>query len=151
VTATIAQAWQKVRRTEQETALKLDMLQRGLGIEDIERLLSANSTKTHIRRTSGEPGSDDHLIQDLATCLGECRASASVIQCVMTAVRTADTTSKQALCLAIQAMVAACEGEVEEEQILAVVRGLSRPSGQSEQRSPEPVVAASIQASPRHL
>jgi len=41
VTGTIAHVWQKVRRAEQEAALKQDMLQRGLSVEDIERVLRA--------------------------------------------------------------------------------------------------------------
>jgi hypothetical protein len=42
----IAYYWAKVRRTEIEAALKHDMLQRGMGAEDIERVLKASQAPT---------------------------------------------------------------------------------------------------------
>jgi hypothetical protein len=42
--AIIAHQWRAVRRTEMELALKQDMLNRGLSVEEIERILRASGT-----------------------------------------------------------------------------------------------------------
>ncbi len=41
ITAILAHQWRAIRRTELETALKQDMLRRGLSVEEIERVLRA--------------------------------------------------------------------------------------------------------------
>ena len=81
VVATVAQAWQKVRRTEQEAVLKQEMLQRGLSVEEMERLLHTTSTgpRAAVKLPPAADG-DDGAIEELAECLGECQASAPVIE-----------------------------------------------------------------------
>jgi hypothetical protein len=129
VTATIAQAWQKVRRGEQEMALKQEMLRRGLSVEEIERLLHASS-----RAQDGPAASpDEKAVEKLIECLGEHGASARVIEQILAAVRSADPALRRPLCRAVKAVLenSSLEGEAKDEQVLAVVRGLStaeRPS-----------------------
>jgi hypothetical protein len=43
IVAIIAYHWGAVRQAESETSLKQDMLQRGLSVDDMERVLKANS------------------------------------------------------------------------------------------------------------
>ena len=43
ITAIVAGTWQKVRRTEIIAALKQDMLNRGMSVEDIRTVLEAGS------------------------------------------------------------------------------------------------------------
>ena len=68
VTATVAQAWQKVRRGQQETELKLEMLHRGLSVEEMERLL---------RCSKAHEDTDEQAVVDLVEALGGCGASAA--------------------------------------------------------------------------
>jgi hypothetical protein len=126
VVATLAQAWQKVRRAEQEAALKQEMLRRGLTVEEMERLLRVNSKRSDDDKTP--PSTDEEAIEALAECLGECRASANVIEQVLAAVRAADPSVRQTACRAVQAVIRESEQEAGDEQILAVVRGLCRPA-----------------------
>lgn len=124
VVATVAQAWQKARRAEQEALLKQEMLRRGLTVEEMERLLRANAKR------SGEeaPSTNEDAIEGLAECLGECRASAEVIEQVLAAVRAADPSVRQTACRAVQAVIRGSDQEAKDEHILAVVRGLCRPA-----------------------
>src|SRR5689334_15226777 len=87
VAGTLAQAWSKVRRMEQEAALKHEMLRRGLSADEIERLLRANSKP----QDEAEPGGTEEVaVGRLAKALGECAASPQIIEQVMAAVRAAD-------------------------------------------------------------
>jgi hypothetical protein len=123
VTATIAQAWQKVRRGEQEMALKQEMLRRGLSVEEIERLLRAGT------RTQDTPPAspDEKALEKLIECLGEHGASGRVVEQVLAAVRSADPALRRPLCRAVKAVLenSSLEGEAKDEQVLAVVRGLT--------------------------
>jgi hypothetical protein len=121
IVGALAGVWQKVRRIEQEAKLKLEMIQRGLPVEEMERVLRA--TSKHAEAT----GPDEEAIEELAQCLGECRASGAVIEQVLGAVQTADPAIRRAICKAVQAVIHGSEQEAKDEHILAVVRGLSRP------------------------
>ncbi len=125
VTATIAQAWQKVRRGEQEAALKQEMLRRGLSVEEMERVLRANSKPQD--NTAASP--DEKAVEQLVWCLGENGISGRVIEQVLAAVRSADPALKRGLCRAVPAVLkySDLEGEAKDEQVLAVVRGLVPP------------------------
>ena len=144
----IAEAWQKVRRGEQETELKRDMLQRGLSVEEMERVLRAGSGKQ--REPKAKSGREERIVERLAVHLGQCRASAAVIDEVLTAVRGADSSGKQAIERAIQGLVAgSSDGEIKEEQILAVVRALCWPGGPVAANQPAPApTSTAIQRMP---
>jgi hypothetical protein len=126
VTATIAQAWQKVRRDHQEFLLKSDMLERGLSVDEMERVLRANS-KTVVKIASS---ADEKAVADLVDNLGMYGVSGRVIEQVLAAVRSADPAFRRALCRAVKGVMenSKLEGEAKDEQVLAVVRGLS-PAG----------------------
>jgi hypothetical protein len=122
VTATIAQAWQKVRRGEQEMALKQEMLRRGLSVEEMERLLRANS------QSEGGPAvsPDEKAVEDLISSLGEQGASGRVVEQVLAGVRSADPALRRSLCRAVKAVLenSSLDGVDKDEQVLAVARGL---------------------------
>lgn len=128
VAGTIAHAWQKVRRAEQEAALKQDMLQRGLSIEEIERVLRAPAKQSETR---ADKSGDKYVLQELGMILGACQASPAVIEEVLPIVQAADSATKQAILQAVQGVREGSEEEIEDEQIRAVVRALARPSGPS--------------------
>jgi hypothetical protein len=125
VTATIAQAWQKVRRLEQEAALKQEMLRRGLSVDEMERVLRANSRP----QPEAALSADEKVVEDLVTNLGIYDASGRVIEQVLAAVRGADSSTRRSICRAVKAVLenSNLEGDAKDEQVLAVVRGLSSP------------------------
>jgi len=143
--STLAHAWQKVRRAELETALKQQMLQQGLTVEEMERLLRAAST------TSGTAGAGQHSIEELLEAL-VVHASPPVIEQVLMLVRAADASTQQAVCRAVGEAVGAMEMRESEEganseAILAVVRGMCAPVGPPPASSPAP--PAEVAPSPR--
>ena len=135
VTATVAQAWQKVRRGQQETELKLEMLHRGLNVDEMERLLRGSKVRED---------ADEQVVVDLVEALGGCGASPAIIEQVLSAARDADPAVRQTIYRAVQAVIENSEADVKDAQILAVVRGLSRPQdapAASEDVPAEPPVA----------
>ncbi len=111
----IAEAWQKVRRGEQETELKRDMLQRGLSVEEMERVLRAGSGKH--KEPKAKSGRDERIVERLAAHLGKCQASGPVIDEVLTTVRAADSAGKLAIERAVQGLICgSSDGEIKEER-----------------------------------
>lgn len=126
VVATIARAWQKVRRAEQEAALKQDMLQRGLSVEEIERVLRASAQPP----SDNAKESDEHVLEEMAGILGGCQASPRGIEEILAMVQAADSASKSAILRAVQGLRDGSEEDIKEDQIRAVIRGLAHPTGQ---------------------
>jgi hypothetical protein len=120
VAGTLAHAWQKIRRAEAATALKQAMLERGLSVDEMERLLEA-------------PLSDEQLVQQLAKRLAEESASGETITTVLEAFQAADRPRKRLLYHAIFGLSDGMNAS--DEQILAAVRGLSQP--ETADRSPQ--------------
>jgi hypothetical protein len=125
VTAILANAWQKVRRADREAALKEAMLKRDLSVEQMERLLGAGPVA---QEEEAEDATDDDAIEELAEALGECGVSAPVLEEVLAAVRSADPSTRQTTCRAVQAVIRGSEEEDKSELVLATVRGLCRPA-----------------------
>jgi hypothetical protein len=123
VAGTLASAWRKVRRDEQEAALKQEMLRREMSVEEMARVLGLGTKSS---REEDKPGSEESYIEDMAAHLAGCEASTSTIEEVLTAVRAADPASRKAIARSVQAIVDN-HGEATEAQILGVVRGLTRP------------------------
>jgi hypothetical protein len=121
VVATLAQAWQKVRRAEQEVALKHEMLRRGLTVEEIDRLLRAGSKSSE---KAAAPANDEGAVEALTESLGECGASPQLIEQVLAAVRDAEPSFRQTICGAVQGVIRGSNANTE-EKIVAVIRGLS--------------------------
>jgi hypothetical protein len=120
----LTEAWQKVRRAELETALKRQMLDRGLTVAEMEQLLRASP------RSSPPAPADGRVVEKVAETLAEHQAPPQVIEQVLIAVRRADPGTQQAIHRAIEAVVAKALEEDEPanaEAILAFVRGLSTP------------------------
>jgi hypothetical protein len=126
VVGTVTQAWQKVRRADREAALKEAMIQRGLSVEEMERLLRAGSKAPE---ESAYNATDDDAIEELSEKLAESHASAPTVEEVMTGLRDADSSTRQTICRAVKAVINGAEGgDPIDPLILAVVRGLCRPA-----------------------
>jgi hypothetical protein len=125
VVGALAHAWQKVTRGAQQAALKHEMLQRGMSAEDIERVMRAGSSSEE--NAASRTRSDAALIEELLESLGECQASAAVIEQVLARIQAADPVTRQSACRAVQALIrgSGCEGD--DERIIAVVRGICQP------------------------
>src|SRR5262245_38718050 len=112
--------WHRVRIVQAEAALKQTMLQKELSPDDIERLLSANSTPGEPPRT------DEQAIEELATCLAKSLVPDATIEQVMKAVREAEPPLKQSICSAVVGLARGTfSGVVSKEKVMAVVRGLT--------------------------
>ena len=138
VVGTVMSAWKKVRRDEQEAALKHEMLRREMSVEEIERVLRASAK----HEDEAKPSADEKCIEDMAAHLAECKASTSAIEEVLTAVRAADPAQRKAIARSVQSIVDNA-GEVTEAQIIGVVRGLTRPVAAA-QRGPQSPASAAI-------
>ncbi len=120
LTATIVRAWHKVRQAEADTALKQAMLQRGLSVEDIERLSGSAEA----------PLSEETVGRALGECLGSSSLeySAPALEKAMSIFQAADLPSKRLLVRTLQGIVKG-EGALSEEQLLGLIRGLCQPAG----------------------
>jgi hypothetical protein len=115
--------WHRARLAQAQANLKLNMLQRGLTTDEIERLLSGQSGDKEV------PATEEQAMQQLAECLRDSNVSARVIEQVFAAVRRTDPPVRQSLCAAICGM-AISENEIPhihapqiEKRILAAIRG----------------------------
>jgi hypothetical protein len=125
VVGTVTQAWQRVRRADREAALKETMLQRGLSIDEIERLLRASSKP---QEDAAAESAENDAIEELTEALGECGAAAPVVEEVLAAIRGADPATRQTTCRAVKAVINGSDQASKDELILAVARGLCRPA-----------------------
>lgn len=124
VVALVTEAWRKVRQAEQDAELKREMLQRGLSVEEIERLLGAQSAAV-----SEEAAAED--IELLTGQLGKCSVGGAVLEEVLHTFQSASNPARRAITRALAGLIEAAEENEElpnEEQILAVVRGVARGS-----------------------
>jgi hypothetical protein len=115
VAATVARAWQKVRRAEADNALKQEMLRRGLSVEEMERVVHAPEA----------PLSEEAAYRMLGECLANLEVSGPAVEEVMAAFRGADLPAKRAMVQTLKGILET-GGELSEERLLAVVRGLGR-------------------------
>jgi hypothetical protein len=130
VVGTIAHSWQKIRRAETATRLKQTMLERGLSVDEMDRLLRPTASSDDESDTQNPApesiGSDGQLVQSLTSYLAGHREE--TIQRVMEALNASDPPGKRLLCHAIIGLFEGAGGN--EKEILAIVRGFCRPEGQ---------------------
>jgi hypothetical protein len=126
---------QEASRAEREAALKREMLDRGLSVDEIERLI----------RATAEPPTkiedeDIDALGELGGVLGTCEPEAKpeTIEEILAIARTADSKMRRAMVSAVSEMHGNA-GTITDEQIRAVVRALARPAGPSTPSTP-PVV-----------
>jgi hypothetical protein len=110
--------WRSVRLVEADAALKQSMLQRGLTLDEMERLLALDSDPPPPPRTG------ELAIEDLAACLHQSGIKEPVIEQVFAAIRTAEPAIRESLCHAIQGLSGESGDEAVAKEILAAIRGL---------------------------
>lgn len=121
---------QAERRLERETELKKHMLDRGLPVDEIERLLRATAEQP--KPAAKIDDEDVDALGELGGLLGCCEPDAKpeAIEEVLAIARTADTKMRRAMVSAVTEM-RGNTGAITDEQIRAVVRALARPAGPS--------------------
>jgi hypothetical protein len=87
VVATVAGVWQKVRRAQLNTTLKEEMLERGLSVEEMERVL----------RPAGQPLPEESAYRAFGECLAAQSLSGTSLEEIMVSFREADLPAKWAL------------------------------------------------------
>jgi hypothetical protein len=123
---------QEARRTAWEAALKKDMLDRGLSVDEIERLLRATAEPP--KKPVEINDEDVNALGELGGLLGCCEPDAKpeAIEEVLAIARTADPKMRRAMVSAVTEM-RENSGTIKDEQIRAVVQALARPAGPSTQ------------------
>jgi hypothetical protein len=132
VGATVNMWWtsrQETRRAEREVAHKKDLLDRGLSIDEIERLLHASAEQP--KQVAKIDDADTDVLGEFGGLLGVAEAKPDAIEEILGIVRAADSATKQAMLRAVKEMSDSSGEYITDEQIRAVVRALSRPSGPS--------------------
>jgi hypothetical protein len=139
VTAIVVTSWRRARQLEAESALKQDMLQRGMSAEDIERVIRASSTpaeKESDEKPSGasdalpDPAlnelTDKQLIAKVAADLAEFGMDANQLGESLESFRRADLETKRTVVQAVARMI---EKGADEEQIhTAIVKLCDSPA-----------------------
>lgn len=141
VVGILARTWVVTHRSSAELEMKVQMLQRGMSAEDIERVMAA-SAQRELRRMLADPtlrkilesemaasappragGISGDSLNEVVSALGQVGASPEVIEEVLWAFRATDAPTQEIMSEAVQHLVGSAD-EVTGEQILAVVRPL---------------------------
>jgi hypothetical protein len=108
-----------------ELAFKTQMVNRGMSVKDIERLIADSPHTKHPDRSPGASCLDEYALNEILSVLGRAGAPAAVIEEVLWAFRSVDEPIQSIISEAVQHLVGSAD-EVNGEQIIAVVRPLSR-------------------------
>jgi hypothetical protein len=119
----IALFWCLTRRSEIHANAVREYLQRGLSVDEIERLIRA-----HHSPMARDVTDERTLEANLASVLVQHEVSAATMEQVVRVFQSADAATKKAVYDAIEEML---ESDVSEDQLLAAVRTLCGPRGQS--------------------
>jgi hypothetical protein len=136
VVVTLARAWVVTHQASAELEFKKQLLQRGLSVEEIERLMTASAHPYPRPRSPGDSAIDEDSLNEVVSVLGQAETPAAVIEEVLWAFRSVDAPTQQLISQAIQHLVGSADS-VDGEQILAVVRPLCGPKADP----PAPVAA----------
>jgi hypothetical protein len=115
----VAIFWCWARRTEIHANLMRDFLQRGLSVDEIERLLRAQEAAAPAKVVN-----ERALEAGLASLLVQHEVSAATVEQVLRVYQSADAATKQAVYDAIEEMLDSGAGE---DQLLTAVRALCSP------------------------
>ena len=136
VVTTVSHAYVASHRATAELAFKTQMLQRGLSVEEIERLMTASAHPRHRPRSPNDPAISEESLNEVVSVLGQAGTPAAVIEEVLWAFRSVDVPTQELISQAIQHLVGSADN-VDGEQILAVVRPLCGPKAET----PAPVAS----------
>ena len=123
----LAKHWRKVRESEHLAALKQSLVERGLSVEEIERIVRAAPE-------SQDQETDETPAVQLTKALAEQKVPPEALEEILRAFQASDPATQRTLAHTVEAL---CENDAKAEHILAAVRGLARPSGSVKTSPPE--------------
>jgi hypothetical protein len=122
--------WWRIRLAQADAMVKQAMLQRGLSMEEIERLVSLGMTRDEpaaAKSVASAPMDDGLMVQELTSWLAQADVSEATLAQVLSAFWTADSSKR---CLIYRAVRGLFEvASLNEERVLAVIRSLSQQDG----------------------
>jgi hypothetical protein len=117
IVVTITVAWSHVRREEIRANLKRDMIDRGVPIDQIERLIGVSTS-------SGEPVNEKELEAQFASLLVQNEVPGPTMQRLLCAYQATDASTKAAVYSSLEEILGS---EPNEEQLVAAVTALCPP------------------------
>jgi hypothetical protein len=123
VVAIVATQWRWARESRLRAELLADMLRRGLGPDDIERLLQQAPGTCSRSAGLNDPGVEAQIAVELARQVSDPQS----MEEAMRAVHPADLATKRAILDAVHEMA---DNESDQRVIVAVVQSLCQSSGQ---------------------
>jgi hypothetical protein len=132
----LATTVRRARESEHLAGLKQTMIEKGMSVEDIERVLRASAKL---------PEEEDSPVVVLAEYLGQGTFQADTIEEIVSLIRAADPTTQRT---ASKALIRLIENGGDGEQALATARGLCGPAPLSEPGLKD--LRFTDAASPRH-
>jgi hypothetical protein len=118
----LAKHWRKVRESEHQAALKQSLVERGMSVEEIERIVRA-APESH------ELEADETPVVQLTKNLAEQEVPPEALEEILRAFHASDPATQRTLAHTVAAL---CENGAKAEHILAAVRALARPAGSAE-------------------
>jgi hypothetical protein len=125
VISSIAKNWRKVQESEHAAALKQSMIERGMSVDEIERVLRAAPA------TSDSEEALDESTR-ISKKLAEHGVPGPAVEHIVGAYHAANPGTKKTLSATVVAML---DGGADSEQVLAAVRAIARPSATAPQES----------------
>jgi hypothetical protein len=119
VVKAVTNNWRKIHESEHQAVLKQSMIERGMGADDIERVLRAGPD-------SFDKGAGD-AATELSKELAEHSVPAPAMEQILNAFRSANPGDRKVLSNTVSAML---NGGADSEQVLAAVRALTRPAAE---------------------
>jgi len=124
VVNTAAKSWRKVRESEHLAGLKQSMIEKGMSVEDIERVVRASPEPEPEPQPKAEKVEYSPLV-NLATKLVEQEVPANVMEEILMAYRDADPAGQRILAKVVEELF---DNGADGERVLVVVRTLGRPA-----------------------
>jgi hypothetical protein len=140
VIGSLGKNWRKVHESEHMAALKQSMIERGMSVEEIERVLRAGPAGLEDSRTDSTCDQSKKLAE-LSKRLAEHGVPAPAMEQILGTFRTAGAGERKNMTRTVVAML---DGGADTEQVLAVVRALSRNPQEPTQERRFPDDAASF-------
>jgi hypothetical protein len=124
VANTIVKNWRMARESEHQAALKQTMIDKGMSVEDIERVVRVSPTPPEPPPPQPAQAEDSAAV-DVATKLAEHEVPAPAVEEILRAFQASDPQTRQTLAKVVESML---DNGADADRVLAAVRALAHPS-----------------------
>jgi hypothetical protein len=129
IVSSISKSWRKIHESEHAAALKQSMIERGMSVEDIERVMRAgppaDAQETAAASGGGTSKKLTGELTEIAGKLVEHGVAAPAMEQILEAVRMCDPASRGAIKDTVETMLDNGAGS---DQLIAAVRAIHRPT-----------------------